>query len=51
MGKIDAYHVLVGKLEGKIKHGRPRHRWGDKENPGPSRKRMASWTALMWLRI
>jgi hypothetical protein len=27
---INAYTILVGKLEGKRPLGRPRHRWEDK---------------------
>jgi hypothetical protein len=41
--------VLVGKPEGKIPLGRPRHRW--KDNIKKDLQEVGVWTGFSWLRI
>jgi len=46
MGEMNAYNILVGKLEGKRPLGRSRRRWEGKGNYG-----VKIWTGFIWLRI
>jgi hypothetical protein len=46
-----AYSVLVGKSEGKIPLGRPRHRWEDNIKIYVQEVVCEGWTASVWLRI
>jgi len=41
---------LVGKHEGKILLGKPRHRWEDNTKMGPKEVGLRPWTESMWLR-
>ena len=45
----EVYRVLVGKPEGKIPLGRPRHRWVD--NIRMDLQDVCMWTGLDWPRI
>ena len=52
MGKRrGVYRVLVGKPEGKIPLGRPRHRWGVILRWIFSKWDMGVWIGSGWLRI
>jgi hypothetical protein len=51
--KRNAYRILVGKPEGKIPLGGPRHRWVDniKKDLREIGWDGVDWIGLMWLRI
>jgi hypothetical protein len=52
MGKRSgAYRVLVGKLERKRPHGRPRRRWKDNIKMALQEVGWEVWTGSIWLRI
>jgi hypothetical protein len=48
--KGGAYRVLVGRPEGRLPLGRPRHRWKDNIKMNLQEVGCA-WTGLSWLRI
>jgi hypothetical protein len=45
------YKVLVGKPEGKIRLGRPRHRWKDGIRMDLGKIGSGVWIGFNWLRI
>jgi hypothetical protein len=44
--KRNAYSILVGKPEGKIPLGRPRHRWVDNIKMNV---RLIGWSGMDWI--
>ena len=46
-----AYRGLVGKPEGRILVGRPRHRWEDNIEVDLREVGWRAWTGSIWLRI
>jgi hypothetical protein len=47
----NAYNNLVGKLEGKRTHGRPRRIWKDNIRMDLREKCRKLWFGFIWLRI
>jgi hypothetical protein len=47
--KRGAYRILVGRPEGRVPLGRPRHRWED--NIKMDLQAGGAWTGLSWLRM
>jgi hypothetical protein len=48
----NAYKILVGKFEGKIPHGRSRHRWENSIRIWILREKgVKLWIEFIWLRI
>jgi hypothetical protein len=48
--KRGEFRVLVGKLEGKRPHGRPRYRWEDNNKLYLLEVGWVAWTGVIWLR-
>jgi hypothetical protein len=49
--KRNVYRLLVGKPEGKIPLGKPRHGWIDNIKMDRLEMGLGLWTELVWLRI